>query len=123
MLRGDDSSCGSINVGTSPVVHSFDYSKTNPRGEPEVMVAAKAPDDFSQPATFVCFKPDGRVLNGATGQPFSPPNGTKFSAGEVFFELVRVSDTGTKIGNRLQVQISYSGNARVTFGYDLAKLK
>jgi Tfp pilus assembly protein FimT len=123
VMRGDGPSCSTVVVGTSPIVHTFDFSKDNKAGEPEVMIAQKAPRDFAQGSTFVCFKPDGRVLNGATSMPFSPPAGTTYSAGDAFFELVRVSTEGTQIGNRLQVQITYSGNARITFGYDLDALK
>lgn len=123
VVRGLDTSCSTVDLVNGTKVHSFDFSKNNVIGEPEVKVNQKAPGDFAQPSTFICFKPDGRVLNGATGLPFSAPAGTKFSAGDVFFELVRISDTGSKIGNKLQVQITYSGNAKITFGYDLDKLK
>ncbi len=121
VLQGTSTACSSVPAGKQ--VHDFDYSKNNKFGRPEVLIAKKAPGDFQNANVFICFKPDGRVLNGLSAMPLSPPSGSTFAAGEAFFELVRVSDQGAKIGNRLQVQITYSGNARITHGYNLNDLK
>lgn len=121
LLRGKGTTCASIIGGQ--VVAEFDHGQGNLLNNPNVKVVAKAPQELSSPGVFPCFKPDGRVLRSDSGTPFSPPSGLGHAAGDVFFELRRVDGTGTEVGDRLQVQITYSGNARLTHGYPLADLQ
>lgn len=123
VIRGTSGACSSLADAGATNVYSSDYRKNNPKGNPVIAVVASAPADLTDPTAFPCFKPDGRVLRADSATPFSAPSGTSFQAGDVFYELMRVTSDGTKIGNRLQVQFSYSGNARLTFGYKLAALQ
>ncbi len=118
--RGSGTACSSILAGNQ--VLEFDHGVGNTLNNPYVKVVAKAPQEIKSPGIYVCFKPDGRVLRSDTGTPFSAPSGLGLAAGDVFFEIRRVDETETEFGDRLQVQITYSGNARLTHGYPLSQL-
>jgi len=119
--RAKGTACSSILQGQK--VHGFDHGINNPLGNPFVKIVAKAPSEVGAPGIFICFKPDGRVLRSDTGTPFSAPPGLGMTAGDVFFEMRRVDANEAEFGDRIQVQITYSGNAKVTFGYPLGQLQ
>lgn len=121
LWRGKGTSCSTILAGAK--VDEFDHGFGNLLGNAAVKIVALAPGQLSNPSIFPCFKPDGRVLRADTGTPFAAPSGLGLAAGDVFYELRRVGKSDVEFGDRLQVQITYSGNARVTFGYPLSQLQ
>lgn len=121
VVQGTGTQCSTIAGGM--VVYSADYSIGNLKNEPPVKIRAFAPGDLATAGADLCFKTDGRVLRADTGVPFSPPAGSTFEAGDVFLELVRLSDDGSEIGTPLQVQVGYNGTARITFGRPLGQLQ
>jgi Tfp pilus assembly protein FimT len=121
VVQGLGTQCSSIVGGL--VVYSADYSPGNLLNDPPVRIRAFAPGDLSNAGADLCFKTDGRVLRADTAVPFSPPSGSKFEAGDVYLELIRLSDDGSEIGTAIQVQVGYNGTARITFGRPLNQLQ
>ena len=119
--RGQGTACSSADSTNGEVLYTADYSKDNPTGNPLVAIMRRAPNDLLKAGAMICFKPDGRVVRADNELPFSPPT-AGYLAGDVYFELSRVQGT-TAVGDLWQVQISYNGSSRLTFGHDLAKLK
>ena len=117
--RGTSSKCSSISSGT--VEYTTEYTDKNTAGLPEVAIVTRAPSELSSNTVFPCFKPDGRMVRSDTGLPFRAPAKGWF-AGDVFYELRRMNGT-TAVGTALQVQLGYSGTARLTYGLDLSKLQ
>lgn len=117
---GSTAACSSVLAGT--VVLSGDYAPNNALGNEPVVVSSRAPAETANPAAFVCFRPDGRVVRGDTLEPFSAPGGTTLLAGDVLLELRRWGQGGP-IGNALQVQVSYNGTSRITWGKPLDQLQ
>ncbi len=114
VVQGTGTSCSTLAGGTT--VYSADYSPGNLTNEPPIRVRAFAPSELNAAGANICFKNDGRVLRADLGIPFSPPLSTQLSAGDVFLELVRITETGAEIGTPLQVQIGYNGTARILSG-------
>ncbi len=119
--KGQGTACSSADPANGEILYTADYSKNNPTNNPEIAIMRRAPNDLLKSGAMLCFKPDGRVVRADNELPFSPPT-ADFLAGDAYFELSRVQGT-TAIGDLWQVQISYNGSSRLTFGHDLAKLK
>lgn len=117
---GTTAACASVAGGTE--VLASNYAAGNPLGKDVVVVTARAPAETSNQAAFVCFRPDGRVVRGDNLRAFSAPAGGTLFSGDVILELQRWGGTGV-IGTPLQVQISYNGTARITYGRPLGELQ
>lgn len=102
-------------------LRSVNYLPNNQHNLPPIQVTRFAPLDLANTDAHVCIKPDGRVLRSDISVPFSPPLGSTMGAGDVTLELQRAEDTGP-LGNPVQVQITYNGTARVTFGKPIEDL-
>lgn len=120
VLAGTTAACSTVPGGT--VVLSGDYAPNNALANEPVVVTRRAPAETANAAAFVCFRPDGRVVRGDTLAPFSAPGGSTLLAGDVLLELRRWGQGGP-IGNALQVQISYNGTSRITWGKPLDQLQ
>ena len=118
VIRGTSTKCASLAGGV--VVEEFDHSSDNIAGDPPIAITAAAPAAVDAATAFPCFKPDGRVLQADTAQPYPAPTGLSLQAGEVFVELARVDRNNNPLLPGLQVQLSYNGSARIVHGYNLA---
>jgi Tfp pilus assembly protein FimT len=114
VVQGAGTQCNTLAAGLE--VYSVSYAVGNPKNLPQIFVTHFAPGELTNGGAHLCFKPDGRMLRADTGQPFSPPSGTKLSAGDVWLEFMRVTDQGAPLGTPLQVQVGYNGSARIVVG-------
>lgn len=120
VYKGGDATCASVPLGN--LVRTVDYGATNVDNNPAILFTRTAPSELGTPASFLCFKPDGRLIRGDNGRTFSAPTGSLLSAGDVVLELARADDGGA-IGTPLQVQIGYNSTARVIFGRPTEQLQ
>jgi type II secretory pathway pseudopilin PulG len=124
VVQGLGTGCTSTNpAGGAVQVYATDYTVGNALNRPPIAITAFAPSELANPAVWLCFKPDGRVLRADLSRPFSPPGGTALGAGDVVIELQRVEGANNAVGNKLQVQVNYNGTAKVTFGRDTGQLQ
>ena len=114
VVQGASTQCASLATGLE--VYKTSYTVGNAQNQPPIYITHYAPGDLSNGSAHLCFKPDGRMLRADTGLPFSPPGGTKLSAGDVWLEFMRVNNQGAPLGSPLQMQIGYNGTARIVVG-------
>jgi type II secretory pathway pseudopilin PulG len=124
VVQGLGTGCTTTNpAGGAVQVYASDYSIGNALNRPPIAITAFAPSELANPAVWLCFKPDGRLLRADLSRPFSPPGGTTLNAGDVVVELQRVDASNVGVDNKLQVQVNYNGTAKITFGRDTAQLQ
>ena len=120
VFKGSGPQCSSINTGGTPLKTfnlTAESTATDPLNPGGSDVTIRMLQVLPATLTMLCFTPDGRTVDAATGQPIPSTLDNQYGAGDAIIVLQSFKGQVPE-SERHNVIIPFSGSAYFTFGND-----